>query len=272
MKSNFFKNISSTLAKHSPELLTGLGIAGMITSTALAVKATPKAIKLIEERKEELNQQAFEEHINKDYSLKNHKELDKLNFKETVKTTWKCYIPSAVMMTASVACLVGASSVHIKRNAVLATAYQLSEAAATEYKNKVVETIGAKKEEAIRDQISKDKLEKNPVTKNEVFVTEKGNTLCYEPMSGRYFKSDIDKINKAVNEINRRINQSFYVSLNELYDELGLEETTLGEALGWNSDMGLLDLHLSSQLASDGVPCLVLDFNNSPKYDYDKFI
>ena len=271
MKTKFFKNLSSTLTKHSPEILTGVGIAGMITSTVLAVKATPKALTLIEERKEEINSKTFDENIDQDYSLKNHKEIDHLGFKETVKTVWKCYIPSAVMMTVSTACLIGASSVHIKRNAVLATAYQLSEAAATEYKNKVVETIGAKKEEAIRDQINKDRVENNPVSNNEVFITEKGNTLCYEPMSGRYFKSDIDKINKAVNEINRRINQSYYVSLNELYDELGLEETSLGRELGWNSNMGLLELHLSAQV-SDGNPCLVLDFNSRPQYNFDRFL
>lgn len=272
MKKQLFKNVSKALSDHSPEILTGLGIAGMITSTVLAVKATPKAIVLLEERKEELNEQRFEKNIERDYSLKDHKELDKLDFKETIKTVWKCYIPTAVMMGVSVSCLIGASSVHIRRNAVLATAYRLSETAATEYRKKVVETIGAKKEESIRDDVNKDRLEKNPVTKNEIFITEKGNTLCYDHMSGRYFKSDIDKINKAINEINRRINQTYYASLNELYNELGLDDTKLGDVLGWNSDMGLLELHLSSQIANDGVPCLVLDFNNSPKYDFDKFM
>lgn len=272
MKNKFLKNVSTKLSKHSPEILTGIGIAGMITSTVLAVKATPKAITLIEERKEEINKSTFEKNIEQDSSLKNHREIDKLDFKETFKTVWKCYIPSAVITTASIACLIGASSVHIKRNAVLATAYQLSEAAATEYKNKVVETIGAKKEEAIRDAVNKDRLEKNPVTKNEVIITERGNTLCYDHASGRYFKSDIDKINKAINEINRRINQSYYVSLNELYDELGLEGIALGDDLGWNSNMGLLELQLGSHLASDGTPCVVIDFNNPPQYNFDKFI
>ena len=271
MKNKFLKNVSATLSKRSPEILTGIGIAGMITSTVLAVKATPKAVALIEERKEEINKHQFNKNIEQDASLKNHKELEKLDFKETVKTVWKCYVPSAVVATASIACLVGASSVHVKRNAVLATAYQLSEAAATEYKNKVVETIGAKKEEAIRDSINKDRIEKNPVANNQVFLTEKGNTLCYDHTSGRYFKSDIDKINKAINEINRRINQSFYVSLNELYEELGLDGTALGDELGWNSDMGLLELHLSAQ-ANDGNPCLVLDFNIMPKYNFDKLV
>lgn len=271
MKNNFLKNVSKSVSKHSPEILTGLGIAGMITSTVLAVRATPKAIALLEERKEELNQDNFNKNIEKDYSLKNHKELEKLGFKETVKTVWKCYIPSAIMMGVSVPCLIFANSVHIRRHAVLATAYHLSETAATEYRKKVIETIGEKKEEAIRDKINKDRIEKNPVVENKVIITEKGNTLCYEPLSGRYFKSDIDKINKAVNEINRRINQNYYVSLNELYDELGLEETTLGDELGWNSDDGLLDLHFSAQ-ANDGNPCLVLDFAMLPKYDFDKFV
>lgn len=272
MKKQLFKNVAKSLSRHSPEILTGIGIAGMITSTVLAVKATPKAITLIEERKEELNKNLFDENINKDYSLKDHKEMDKLGAKETIKTVWKCYVPTAVTMTVSIACLIGASSVHLKRNAVLATAYQLSEAAATEYRNKVVETIGAKKEEAIRDKVNKDRIDKNPVTKNEVIITEKGNTLCYDHMSGRYFKSDIDKINKAVNEINRQINQNYYVSLNDLYEELGLDGTSLGDLLGWNSDSGLLELHSSALLTDDGVPCLVLDFNNAPKYNYDKFI
>lgn len=272
MKKQFFKKVSKSLSNHSPEILTGIGIAGMITSTALAVKATPKAMVLLEEKKEELNKKHFDEHLEHDYSLKNHKELDKLDFKTTVKTVWKCYIPASVTMAVSVACLIGASSVHVKRNAVLATAYHLSEAAATEYRNKVVETIGAKKEEAIRDAVNKDRIEKNPVVNNEVFVTEKGNTLCYDHLSGRYFKSDIDKIKKSINELNHQINKTFYVSLNDLYDELGLEHTELGDVLGWNSDMGLLELHFSSHLSSDGTPCLVLDFNNLPKYDYDKFI
>ena len=44
--SKIMKDIKITMSKRSPEILTGLGIAGMITTTVLAVKATPKAIKL----------------------------------------------------------------------------------------------------------------------------------------------------------------------------------------------------------------------------------
>ena len=271
-KSQLAHKIRSTLATYTPEIMTGLGISGMVTSTILAVTATPKALRLIEERKEELNQQNFEREINGDYSLRDHKELERLDFKETFKTVWRCYLPTAVLTLMSTACLIGASSVHIRRNAVLATAYRLSETAMAEYKNKVIETIGEKKEKTIRDEINKDKLQENPVNTKEIILTEKGNTLCYEPMSGRYFKSDIDQITKAINRINNRINSEFYVSLNDLYEELGLEGTALGCELGWNSNMGMIEANFSSQLASDGTPCLVLDVDKPPRYDYDRAI
>ena len=270
--SKFIRGAKISISKHSPEILTGIGIAGMITTTFLAVRATPKALELIEEKKDELNNKKIEERLDKNGDLRDYKEITKLKFPDLFKATWKCYIPATVTSVASIACLVGASSVHIKRNAVLATAYQLSETALTEYKEKVIETIGEKKEEVIRDKVNKDRIEKNPVSKNNVIITDKGNTLCYDHMSGRYFKSDIDKINKAVNVINNRILHDFYASLNDLYSELGLYTVSLGDKLGWNSDMGLIEVEFSSQLADDGTPCLVMDFNKAPKYDYDRLI
>lgn len=270
--SKFIRGAKISISKHSPEILTGIGIAGMITTTFLAVRATPKALELIEDKKDELNNKQIEERLDKNGDLRDYKEITKLKFPDLFKATWKCYVPAAVTSVASIACLVGASSVHIKRNAVLATAYQLSETALTEYKEKVIETIGEKKEEVIRDKVNKDRIEKNPVSKNNVIITDKGNTLCYDHMSGRYFKSDIDKINKAVNVINNRILHDFYASLNDLYSELGLYTVSLGDKLGWNSDMGLIEVEFSSQLADDGTPCLVMDFNKAPKYDYDRLI
>ena len=270
--SKFIRGAKISISKHSPEILTGIGIAGMITTTFLAVRATPKALELIEEKKDELNNKQVEERLDKNGDLRDYKEITKLKFPDLFKATWKCYIPAAVTSVVSIACLVGASSVHIKRNAVLATAYQLSETALTEYKEKVIETIGEKKEEVIRDKVNKDRIEKNPVSKNNVIITDQGNTLCYDHMSGRYFKSDIDKINKAVNVINNRILHDFYASLNDLYSELGLYTVSLGDKLGWNSDMGLIEVEFSSQLADDGTPGLVMDFNKAPKYDYDRLI
>lgn len=251
--SKIFKDAKTLMSRRSPEILTGIGIAGMLTTTVLAVKATPKALKLIEEKK-------HEEH------------LDKLSTIETIKTTWKCYIPTAITCTASVACLIGASSVSLKRNAALATAYKLSETALAEYKEKVVETLGEKKEKTIREKIDKDHIDKQPVSNSEVIITSAGDTLCYDYASGRYFKSDIESLKKAINVLNRKLLVDMYVSLNEFYDEIGLENIRLGDELGWNIDKGLIDLDFSSQIADDGRPCIVISYTIMPQHGFDSFM
>ena len=79
-----------------------------------------------------------------------------------------------------------------------------------------------------------------------------------------------NSINKAINELNRRINLNFYVSLNDFYDEIGLEENDLGRALGWNSDKGLIEVSFSSQLSPKNEPCLVISFDCTPPlYGYE---
>ena len=246
------KSIKGVLGRHAPEILTGIGVAGMVTTTILAVKATPKACLLINDRKDEL-------------------EVEKLSATELVKTTWKCYIPAAVTCGASIACLVGASSVNCKRNAVLATAYKLSEAALSEYKDAVIETIGEKKEQSVRDKVAEERLKKNPVSKSEVIVTGNGTTLCYDPVGNSYFKSNIQQIESAKNKLNARMLSENYVSLNDFYDELGIGPTKLGDDLGWDIYKdGLVEIAFSSQLAEDGTPCLVMDYSIAPRYEYYK--
>lgn len=249
--SKFFKDAGMVLTKHTPEILTGIGIAGMVTSTILAVKATPKAMRLIEEKQNNQEQP--------------------LTKSEKFKTCWKCYIPTAVTAASSIACLVGASTVHLKRNTALLTAYKLSETALIEYKDKVVETIGEKKEKAIKDSLAKDRIEQNPVTKSEVIVTGGGETLCYDYYSGRYFKSDIERIRGAVNDINREIGNSGYASLNDFYSLIGLSDNEVGNIVGWNTDMRKLEVHFSSMLAENGQPAVVISFMTDPKHGYDKF-
>lgn len=246
------KSIKGVLERHTPEILTGIGVAGMVTSMVLAVKATPKAYLLVNDRKDEL-------------------EVEKLLVTEIVKTTWKCYIPAAVTCGASIACLVGASSANFKRNAALATAYKLSEAALSEYKDAVIETIGEKKEQSVRDKVAEERLKKNPVSKSEIIVTGNGTTLCYDPVGNSYFKSNIQQIESAKNKLNARMLSENYVSLNDFYDELGIGPTKLGEDLGWDIYKdGLIDIAFSSQLAEDGTPCLVMDYSIAPRYEYYK--
>ena len=253
-KPNFTKLIADArmaLDKHSPEILLGIGIAGMITTTVLAVRATPKALIHIEAKKRE-----------------EHK--DKLTVGETIKVTWKDYIPAVVTGVSSVACLIGSNTVQARRTAAIATAYKISEAALTEYKEKVVETIGEKKEKVLREEIAAEKATTQNASTSQVYITGGGETLFLDPISMRLFKSDINLVKRAQNEINERMLKSAfygYASLNDFYEELGLKPTSQGDDLGWNLDE-MMDMHFGSDITEDGHPCIVLDYAVAPKYNY----
>lgn len=252
--STIAKSVKNALAQHSPEILTGIGIAGMITTTILAVRATPKAMQRIKEKQEELYPDSTQ----------------KLTPVETVKATWKCYVPAAITGVASTACLIGASSVNLKRNAALATAYKLSETALTEYREKVIETIGEKKERAVRDKVAEEQLRKAPANQTAIIVSGGGRTLCFDAITKRKFMSDIETIKSVVNELNRRmVNGEDYISLNEFYYAIGLEPVDLGEELGWNVSRGLIEVDFSAQLDTDGTPAAVINYTVAPKRGYN---
>lgn len=260
---NLAKTIQLTVSKHQPEILTGIGIAGLITTTVLAVRATPKALSILDDAVAEKNEYSKEQPRIDDLPKA-------LSVKETVALTWKCYIPAAVTGALSVACLVGASSVNARRNAALAAAYTLSENTLKEYQEKVIETIGEKKEQVVRDAVAKDKIEKDPVSNKEVIVTGNGDVLCYDCVSGRYFESTADKLRKVENTLNRRMRDEMYVSLNDFYSEIGLDPIKVGNDLGWNIDRGEIDISFSAQVADNDQPCLVVDYTIAPQYGFAK--
>lgn len=249
MRSNLFVTMKSGLTKHSPEILIGLGVAGLLGTTVLAVRETPKVLKLLENKKKELD-------------------VDKLSVKDTVKTVWKNYIPCAVLAVTSVACIVGASNISARRNAALAAAYAIGNKAFSDYKEEVINLLGEEKDKEIKERVADKLLKENPVTSKEVIITDNNEHLCYDEITGRYFKSSQNKIKEAQNVINDRLRDEMWVSLNDLYYELCLPNVRVGDDLGWNIDDGYLDIILSSRIAEDGTPCLTLDYSIGPRYDY----
>lgn len=270
MKANsikmFAKNIGLSLQKSSPELLVGLGIAGMVATVVLAVKATPKAAELVEEEKKRQNEKLLEEA--KEKGEPNCIQVTELKPADTVKAAWKCYIPTAISGAISISCIIGGISLKASRYAALATAYTISETKLKDYQEKVVETFGEKKEQEVRDAIAQDKVRKNPPIQQDVILTNKGNTLCYDANTGRYFRSSIEKIKDAEINLNRRLMDEMYISLNEFYYELGLPVVKLGDDLGWNIEDGKINLAPSSILTDEDEPCYVVDFDFGPRYDF----
>lgn len=245
--SKVIQSARKALSKHSPEILTGIGIAGMIATTITAVRATPKAMQLVDERE--------------------IKENKRLTNSEIVKTTWKCYVPAAVTGVCSIACLVGASSVNARRNAALATAYTISETALKEYKEKTIEVVGEKKEQAIRDAVAKKKLEQAHVQNREFIITGRGETPCFDPLTNTCFKSDMESLRRAENNLNKQLRNELHITVNEFLQEIGLApcDESIGEGMGWDIDKGDIEFDFSSQLL-DGVPYLVVGHYNPPRY------
>lgn len=256
--SEFVRHLGMSAKRHSPEILTGIGIAGMFSSVVLAVKATPKALRLIK----------CEEDAKLNGKHDSNIAYIPLTPVETVKLTWKCYVPTAITVIMSTACLIGASSVNSKRNAALATAYTISESALKEYQSKVVETIGENKAKAIKDEVAKERVKKNPVVEDQIIMTGRGDTLCLDVYSGRYFKTDIEDIRQRVNELNQTLLREDTITLNDMYYAIGIRSTKMGDEFGWHVDNGLIELSLSSQLTENNTPCLVIDYSVDPLYNY----
>lgn len=260
----FIKAICTGFEKHSAQILTAFGITGGITTVVLTGLATVKAVRDVDKAIEERNKVVeFNPEV---------EPITKLPPKEVVKITWKHYIPAAASGAMSIACLIGANSISTRRIAALATAYKISETAFTEYKDQALSVLGEKKEATIRDAVAKKHVEDNPVANKEVIMTGKGNVLCCDSISGRYFKSDIDTIRRAENDLNKRMLSEMYISLTEFYYEIGLRPTKCSDDLGWNIEGGMIEIDFSSQLADDGTPCLVLDYRVAPRYDFSKLM
>lgn len=243
------------LSAHSPELLIGFGLAGMVVSTVLAVKATPKAMKLREETM--LERDAFNP--------------DKCEKRLIVKAVLPAYIPAIVVMAASAACIIGGSATNYKRNAALAAALHMSEATLTTYQNKIEEIVGEEKAKEVRQAVAKEDIRKN--VKAMPKPMGNGKMLCYDRFAGRPFYSDEETLRKAALALNEDLFDEDYVLLNDFYYKLDLKPTDVGNMLGWDTTAfegvgrktRIIDLTFDAILV-DGVPYMSVGFKIPPTY------
>lgn len=263
------KGLINGCKHHSPAILTVIGIGGLFVAGAMAVKETPKALKLIEEEKETIAEET-----------ETPVEEVKLTPVETVKATWRCYVPSALTSIASTACLVGACKINTKRAAALATAYQISQTALSRYKNAVLETMGEKKAKAVQEKVDDKNLEPvaQQITNYYIGNDDKSNVLCFDSLSGRVFSTSIKKLEMAKSKMHDKLVCDDYSSLNYAYGLIGIEPLNWGDLLGWNLDRhGQIDIESVPKILEDGRPCLCIKFLDKfgeeiyPEYEFDKY-
>lgn len=229
---------NQVMDRNKTSILTSIAISGVIGVIALATKATFEAV-------EDLHAANL---------------TDDASAKDKVKVVWKRYIPTALVGSATIGCIVGAQKVGTKKAVAAQAAFAVSERLFSEYKEKIVEQIGPKKEQAVRDAIAQDRVTKDNPENKQVIVTGNGTVLCCEGYTGRYFTSDMESLRKAENNINAKLNSHDHASLSDLYYLLKIPETSISDRLGWDSGR-LLELEFSTTLTPNGQPCLVFNYN-----------
>lgn len=254
------RSIGLVLRKNSPQILTGMAVVGVIGTVVLAVRATPEAVREIHDAQIDL----------RDTSENEDAPLVDLTPRQIVETTWRIYLPAAVTGAATLACIIGSNAIGVRRQVAALGAYAIVDRAFAEYKDKVIEQFGEAKERKVHDAIAVERLTSNPPqSEADVILTGKGNTLCYDTFSGRYFRSDMETIRQAQNTINGQIFHDMYIELDAFYELLGLRSTTLGQTHGFNID-NPVELVFTSHLSDGGEPALAIGWTKLPKYDYGK--
>lgn len=249
---SIIKSAGNWISKHSPELLVAVGIAGFGASVVSAVTVTPKAKKVLKK-------------IEKENEDAEPKEVGMAIIKEVVPM----YLPAAALFLASSACVIFSNRISDKRKTAAVAAYKVTEEALRQYSNVVEEKIGARENRKLKKKaaIKKEEVQEKKNMPQTVIIG-KGDILCYDTVSKRYFTSNAAKIEKAVNKLSRTMLSERYVSLNDFNYEIGLEMLNYGDDIGWNVDRGFIDIMFSSKLTDDNEPCLVIDYLVEPKKDY----
>lgn len=248
---------SKLLIDNSPHILTAIGVVGTASTAYLAGKASWQAADLIR-LTEGLAEEAGE-------IVPEPRELAK----QRVELVWKLYIPPAVMLTATAACIIAANRVSASRAAGIATAYTLLEKNFADHKDHLVEKLGERRAETFYDEVAQKQVTETWEDDIPLSGLIKGE-VCYDSYGGQYFTSTVEDIRSAVNTFNARVLAYDMGTLADFYRLLDIDTPAFSESLGWNSNR-MLEVRFSSTLIHETRPCITMTFVKDPLPDYGRF-
>lgn len=233
--SGVITNLAKATKANAPEILAAVGITGVFTTSYLTAKAAVQVAK-----DEDADPWASN--------------------KEKIKKYWKLYIPAGLSGVLTVGAIVGSNQASGRRTAAAVTAFTVTEKAFSEYKERVIEQVGKNAEHKVREKVVQDRIDAKPPS-GQVIFAGKGHHLCCEMYTHRYFRSDMETLKKAQNEVNERVHTELYVMQSEFYDFIGLEHTTQSDYVGWEEkEMELVFYPVLSE-GPDSEPCIGFDYN-----------
>lgn len=250
---NFLNCSKLFLKRNASTILTCVGGVGVIATSVMAVKATPKALKSLEEAEKQKG--------------------EKLTTFEVVTTAGPAYIPAIVMGASTIACIFGANALNKRQQAALMSAYALLNSSYNDYKKQVGELYGEDAHDKVKEEIAKDKYEKVDV-QNE----DDGKQLFYDDFSQQMFRATTEQVLQAEYAINKTLARSSGAYLNEFYELLGIPQPEYGDYLGWSS-AELFDTYWNSWIdfehkkvvMDDGLECTIITFSQDPTYDFENY-
>jgi len=226
--------------QNSPAILAGIGVAGTVVTAYLAHE-TGRKTGMLEVPHDEM--------------------FDPL--KNRIKHHWKRYIPPVAAGVITAGCIVASVKIGNRRTAAITAAYSLSEKAFQEYRDKVTEKLGERKEQGLRDDLARDKVAGNAPGR-EIVLMGTGDSLCCDMRTGRYFLARMEQLKKGENDVNFRILQDGYAYLADFYAMLGVylpKEVEYGTGMGWTKEKGAMELIITTVLADETRPCLAINYN-----------
>ena len=256
---NLLQHSKLFLKRNGSTILTCAGGIGVVATSVMAVKATPKALQLLEKAKEEKGE-----------------ELTKM---EVVNVAGRSYIPTVIVGASTVACIFGANILNKHQQAALMSAYALLDSSFKEYKDKVKELYGEETHQNIVNSIMVEKADDMYIS-NEYLCSncdlaveahDSEPKIFYDEHSGRFFESTIEQVMSAEYHLNRNYILRGYSYLNEFYEFLGIEETDYGSVLGWaptDDGMYWIEFNHRKLTMDDGTEYYVIEMPFEPTYDF----
>lgn len=248
----FMWNSKKYLKNHSPTILSGIASVGVIASTVMAVKATPKALQLLEDA--------------------TNKKNDKLSKIEVIQIASPAYIPTAITCLSTIICIFGANALNRKQQASLMSAYALLNGSFKKYRDAANIVYGDDADSKIRAEVAKTTY----ISCDSSFVHscsiynpdmdfENEKLLFYDFYSQRYFNATLPAVLNAQYHLNRNLSLRGKVSINEFYEFLGLTPIDGGDDIGWDMDYMItcydslwLDFENEYTKIEDGMECFII--------------
>lgn len=248
-----FSKVKFNLKKHSPEILMTVGVVGTVVSAVIACKATTKIDTILNETKEQLDKihkYADNPDMTEKYDIEDAKKDTAIVYVQTSLKLAKLYAPAVGFGILSLSSILASNNILRKRNAALAAAYAVVNRSFKEYRSRVVERFGDEVDRQLRFNIKAMEIEETVIDEKgkekkvkktiEVADSNTSDYLRYLTRTNDNWENNPEYIEMFLrsqqNYANDKLKSVGHLTLNEVYDMLGMQDTKAGMVVGWIYD------------------------------------